>query len=288
MSSSDSPSKRERQKQRRNAKLEQQRIDDAKARRNRLIVFGVLGLIFVGLIGVAVAQQRAQRAALLAQEEEAQAQYDEFGCTDVETMESLGGGHLDGSSLAQQPPEALYPDQPGTSGQHIGNWLKTGVYDVALDERLLVHNLEHGYIVAYYGEDAPEEQVTELKAHAQEQIDGKFKKIIVAPWQGELPEGANFSYTAWTVRQSCEDFDAAIFDVFVRNNHSGEGVAPEKGLTPHLEAGNGTIDPKGEAVLLPPLGEDAAPSESVSDPAEADADADADGGASEEPAEDSS
>lgn len=280
MSSPENLSKRERQKQRRGAKLEQQRVEEAKGRRNRIIVFAVLGLIFLGLIGASLANKRAQDAReqdRLNQAEEARA---ELGCTTAEVQDDLGGGHLDGSTLAEQDPDALYPERPATSGQHIGNWLKTGVYDVALDERLLVHNLEHGYVVAYYAEGAPEEEVDELKEHAQEQIDGKFKKIIVAPWDGELPEGKNFAFTGWTVRQTCDDYDDVTLDAFLADHHSGEGVATEKGLAPHLEEGNGTIDPAGKPVLLPPLGDDEQPAEDMSEPG-------ADSG-SEAPAEDAS
>ncbi len=280
MSSSDSPSKRERQKQRRDAKLQQQRAEEAKSRRNRILVFALLGVIFAGLIGAAVAQNAANRREVEQARLAAAEKREELGCTPDEQQEDLGQGHLDGSTLSEQPPDALYPDRPGTSGQHIGNWLKTGVYDVQLDERLLVHNLEHGYVVAFYGEDAPDDQVAALKAKAQEHIDGKFKKIIVAPFQGELSGGANFSYTAWTFRQSCDTYDDTTFDVFVRAHHSGAGVAPEKGITPHLEEGNGTIDPEGKPVLLPPLSDAEAPSEAVDDGESGDA--------TEVPAEESS
>ena len=265
MSSSDRPSKRERQKQRRGAKLEQQRIAEAKSRRNRIIAFAVLGAIFLGLIAIAVVnQQREQREKeeLAAQ---VQANLDELGCTDDEALGDAGQGHLDGASLADQPPDALYPDRPAASGQHYGNWLMTGVYDQQLDERVLVHNLEHGYVNVYYAEDAPEEDLAELKEYAQSQIDGDFKKVIVAPWDGQLPEGANFAYVAWNQRQMCEQFDADTFQLFLEAHHSGAGDAPEKTLSAHLEEGNGTIDPGNEPFLLPPLGDQAPENEGMNE-----------------------
>lgn len=271
MASPDRPSKRERQKQRRGAKLEQQRREEARARRNRLLVLALLALLFVGLVGAAFARQRAENQRKQEEIAEAEAKRDELGCTPIQQPEDQGEGHLDAATLAQQPPDVLYPDRPATSGQHFGSWLKTGVYDVDLDERVLVHNLEHGYVVAYYSEDAPTEQVTALKEHAQEQIDGRYKKLIVAPWDGALPGEANFAYVAWAARQMCAEYDRQTFQVFLEDHHSGEGVAPEKGLTPHLEEGNGTIDPKGEPYLLPPLDGQTAPtdtpSEAVPDPA---------------------
>ena len=267
MSSSDSPSKRERQKQRRGAKLEQQRAAELRARRNRIIAFAVLGAIFVGLIAVSLVQRAATQRAEAERRAEVEAKLAEIGCTPSEELEDAGQGHLNGSTLAEQGPDVLYPDRPAASGQHYGNWLMTGVYDQLIDERVLVHNLEHGYVLAYYDEGAEDEDVAALKEHAQAQIDGKFKKLIVTPWDGELSGDANYAYVAWNQRQLCSQYDEDTFQVFLEAHHSGEGIAPEKTLSPHLEEGNGTIDPGDEPFLLPPLGEEAPASESMSEDA---------------------
>ncbi|MPZ72342.1 MAG: DUF3105 domain-containing protein [Nitriliruptorales bacterium] len=260
-------SKRERQKQRREAKLAQQRAAQARARRARLLTFVVLGAVLAALVGAYVVQQQNQRNREAARLASVQEKLDELGCTEVQNLEDAGAGHLDGQSLAQQPPEALYPDRPATSGQHFGNWLMTGVYDELMDERALVHNLEHGYVLGYYTDAAPEDHVTAFKEYAQEQIDGKFPKIIVSPWDGELPDQANFAYVAWNHRQMCDEFDEDVFGVFIEDHHSGAGDAPpaEKGISPHLEEGGGTIDPGDEPFLLPPLGSQAPPDEGMDD-----------------------
>lgn len=276
-SSEQNLSKRERQKQRREAKLAQQREQEQRSRRTRLLIFALLGVIFAGLIGAAVANQRAQSARLAAQEEAAVARLGELGCTPDEEQDDRGAGHLDGSTLAQRPPDALYPDRPATSGEHYQSWLITGVYDELMDERALIHNMEHGYVVGYYSDSAPEDQVEAFKTAAQEHIDGDYPKVIVAPWDGDLPDGANFAYTAWNFRQLCEEYDDDVFDVFIRKHHSSAGIAPEKTLPPHLSADSG-IDPEGEPFLLPPLGEAGSaedgnvgdPSEDATDPAETD------------------
>ncbi len=250
----DSPSKRERQKQRREVKLREQRAQAAKARRNRLLAFVALGVLVAGLVGAAIANQVRQRQEVAQRRAAAEARLDEVGCTPDTEQPNTGQGHLGAQDLATQPPDVLYPDRPATSGMHFGNWLKTGVYDVRVDERILVHNLEHGYVVAYYDEDAPDDEVEALKSYAQTQIDGRFQKLIVAPWGEQLPDEANFAYVAWSFRQLCEQFDEEIADVFLTAHHSGAGIAPEKTLAPHLQAGNGTLDPEGKDLLLPPLG----------------------------------
>lgn len=274
MGSSENLSKRERQKARRNAKLQQQAALDAKARRNRLLTFALLGVVLLGLVGTAVYRNRQAAAEAEARREAAAAKLEELGCTEVQDLEDKGTGHLDSTALAASPPETLYPDRPAASGEHFGNWLMTGVYDELMDERALVHNMEHGYVLGYYSEDAPEAEVAEFKAKAQEHIDGDFPKIIVSPWDGALPEDANFAYVAWTHRQLCGEFDPDVFLTFVEAHHSSAGDAPpaEKNIPAHLEEGRGTIDPGDEPFLLPPLGAAATPTEGVTDaPASEDA-----------------
>ena len=269
--SDDSPSKRARQKERRNLKLEEQRRAAAKARRNRFLMIGLVVLIVLALIGLAIAQQISQRNADLAQQEAVEEKLAQLGCDPGVEQADAGAGHLETAQaqLVANAPETLYPDRPASSGQHYPAWVKTGVYDVQIDERLLVHNLEHGYVVAYYDEGAEPAQLEELKTYAGEAIDGDFPKLIVAPWEDDLEGEANFTWVGWNFRQSCEQFDSDVFEVFLKDHHSGEGIAPEKTLPAHLEAGNGTLDPEGEDLLLPPLGDTATPEELMTEGAEA-------------------
>lgn len=256
-------SKRARQKQRRSLKLDEQRRQAAKARRKRLLTLGLAVLIVLALIGLAIAQRVSQRNADLAQQQQATAKLAELGCDAGAPQEDAGAGHLETAQaqLVASPPDTLYPDRPASSGQHYPAWVKTGFYDVQIDERLLVHNLEHGYVVAYYDGGAEPEQVEALETYAGNAIAGDYPKLIVAPWDGDLQGEANFSWVSWTVRQSCRDFDQTVFEVFQKDHHSGAGTAPEKTIPAHLEEGNGTLDPKGEDLLLPPLGQTAAPND---------------------------
>ncbi|CAN5882892.1 hypothetical protein BH20ACT7_BH20ACT7_01030 [soil metagenome] len=259
-------SKRERQKARRDAKLVEQRREAATARRRRLLTFAVVGLVLVGLVGLAVANQVRQRAEVTRVQQEAAAKLDELGCTEDAAMDDLGGGHLGSNQeLIANPPETLYPDRPASSGQHVGSVAQTGVYDAQIDERLLVHDLEHGYILGYYSPDAPPEQIEQLKQWGSEAIDGDFAKTIVAPYPAGLPDGANFAYVAWGFRQVCDTFDPDVAQAFATAHHGGAGIAPETTVPAHIGAGQGQLAPEGgEPLLLPPLaggGEGAAPSE---------------------------
>ncbi len=249
------PSKRERQKQRRDAKLAEQRRQLARARRNRFIVLGLVAVVALAALGVVIqsrlAQQREREANIAA----ANARLTELGCTEIAEQEDLGGGHLTSAEqLTSSPPEVIYPDRPASSGLHVGAVAVSGVYDKQIDERLLVHNLEHGYVNVYYDEDADPAQVDALRAFAQEQIDGDRPEMIVAPFAEPLQGDANFAFTAWNFRQLCGQFDEGVLTAFLDQHYNGE-PAPERFAGPHTGSQSGEIDPNAEEgpLLFPPL-----------------------------------
>lgn len=282
--SSDDPNltKRDRQRQRRHAKREQQQAQMAKARRKRLAAFGLVGVVVVAAIGALVVTQINQRRASQENIAEAAARLDEVGCTEITDQPSMGGGHLqtDAASLAAADPATLYADRPATSGQHLPSVALSGVYDEQVDPRLLVHNLEHGYVNVYYSPDAPGEQVEALKAFARERIDGPHPKMIVSEYGEPLPDEANFATVAWNHRQLCSDFDEGILTAFIDQWYEGE-EAPEPFIDAHVDANEGgVLDPTAEEgpLLFPPLGEGAPavgeqPPGSSDDPAEGEGEA---------------
>lgn len=262
--------KRQRQKIRRQQKLEAQQAAARAARRRRLTAITVVVVVLVGLVGAVAygwVTDRLEERDLIAEAEE---RFDELGCTPVEEQPPpRSSPHFGDAELAQSPPDAVYPDRPATSGPHIGTIARTGVYDKVIDERLLIHNMEHGYAVIYYHEDAPEGEVAELKAFAQEQIDsGRHEKIIVSEWNADLPDDANFAYVAWGARQLCREYDEGVALAFLGDWHYLAGNAPERDLRPHLDQG---LDPDAQEgdVLFPPLTEhDAGVDDEMHDDAE--------------------
>lgn len=255
MSEEQYASKRERQKARRAERLERE-ASAAKAQqgRQRAIYAGIIVLV-IALIGglvysqFAARQAREQRAADLAE------RLDDLGCTTDERQPDLGGGHLDPATLVAQPPQVLYTGtspEPPSSGPHLGQVAATGVYDVPIDPRLTTHNLEHGYIIVHYAEDAPAEEVEALKAWAEEQMDGDFPKILVLPYYTDMANDANFAFTAWLHRQTCDTFDPDAAQVFTEAHYESSD-APEATVPTHNVGAQGVIDPEGEPVFFPPL-----------------------------------
>lgn len=263
MSEEQYESKRERQKARRAERLEQEaaqaKVDNAKQRG----IYGLIGVVVLALIGGLIFTQINNRRQRSAQADAVAGQLSELGCTEDTRMPDLGGGHIAGSAaaLSAEAPELIYtgtedlPGEPPSSGRHIGQVVPSGVFDVMIDPRFTMHNMEHGYVVAHYNPDAPADQIEALKEWGQAAIDGDFPKVVVTPYYGEIADGANFSFTAWHFRQTCDTFSADVADVFTRAHYDIDGEGPEKGIPAHTIGGQGVIDPDGEPLFLPPLDE---------------------------------
>lgn len=284
-------SKRERQKQRREAKLARERARLTRARRNRLLAVAAVAVVALAGVGFVIANQISARQERQATIAAAEARQGELGCTPIQEQPDLGAGHLsDPNAMAGADPDVIYPDRPATSGPHLPSVVVSGVYDKQIDERLLVHNLEHGYVNLYYDPDADPEMIQSLKDYAQERIDGSNPKVVVAPHDA-LVDDAGFASVAWDFRQLCEQFDTGVATAFLEQHYNGE-AAPERLLEPHVMPGGGVIDPNAQEgpVLFPPLGEQPAgeageveqPSGSQEDPEEA-GDEPADGEADDQP-----
>lgn len=247
--------KRERQKQRKQAKREAERAAQRRQRIRKLVATGVvavLALAAIGGVGFLWQQSRAERGELLAgNADAAQA----AGCGQAEDMPDLGSQHFGGQAaeLAQRPPAQIYDHRPATSGPHIGGAvIATGVYEQHVDERVLVHNLEHGYVVVWYSPELAEDQRAELVKWGERTV-GDEPLVLVAEYPEPLPDGGQIAYTAWGYRQLCDKFDAEVADAFVDRYTNFE--APEVGVGPHDES-DGLV-PGRDPVVFPPF-EDAA------------------------------
>lgn len=247
-------SKRARQKARRAARLEEEAKAAQAAGTRRMATYGIVGLVVVGLIGLLVFNQIRQGEAEREQVAAAAEKLDELGCTPDERKTDLGGGHISGTEteLTAEAPDVIYPEHPPSSGRHIGQVAASGVFDTVIDPRYTTHNLEHGYVVAWYDSDAPADQVEDFKEWGRDTL-GDYPKLIVAEYYQPFEGDVNFAYSSWFYAQSCETFDADVADVFTRTHYDTAGEGPEKGIPAHSVGGQGVADPTDEDQLLPPL-----------------------------------
>lgn len=247
-------SKRERQKQRKQAKRQAEQAARRRQRTRKLLATGVVVAVVVaglGAGGFVWQQSRAERGDMLAGD----AQAAEAGCSAVEQFEAPANtNHIPQGQFAQLPPDELYDHRPHTAGRHTNNVVQTGVWDKAIDERFTGHNLEHGYVVAFWAPDAPEDDVEALQRAAQGAIDGGQQKLVAAQWMGDEPmdDDAQVAFVAWRHRMLCDAFDADVFTAFVDEHHDSFDV-PEPGGDPHLDVGIVPDSYEADELLLPPL-----------------------------------
>ena len=126
------------------------------------------------------------------------------GCDPVVTNPATGSqDHVaDGTQVT-------YERTPPASGQHYATPAPFTKHFYSTADRpaveTIVHNLEHGYTVAWYRADAPEAEIDNLsdiaKTFSSDDYD-PADKFIAAPWTeqdgGPFPEGKNVVLAHWT------------------------------------------------------------------------------------------
>ena len=120
----------------------------------------------------------------------------------------------------QEGTNVEYSTDPPSSGAHYQSPALWGEYDEEIDQRALVHNLEHGGIVIQYGRQVPRATVEEILELYRDSPNG----MLVAP----LPRlERRISVAAWTAEQTgdadvlgegrlgvCTRFDRGAFETF--------------------------------------------------------------------------
>jgi hypothetical protein len=105
--------------------------------------------------------------------------------------------------------KVTYAEFPPASGQHYPTPAPFAKRFYTMADRppveTLVHNLEHGYTIAWYRDGAPSEAVKELQRVAKTFGSDDYNpadKFIAAPWAasdgGPFPEGKNIVLAHWT------------------------------------------------------------------------------------------
>lgn len=175
-----------------------------KDQRNRtirlLVICFVLALALMAYpVYLLVDDARARGASL----EDLGVSVSEAGCSPVaESPASGGGDHV------QVGTKVPYEQLPPVTGPHYDTpapFTKPFYTEADRPEvEVLVHNLEHGYTVAWYRADIPDEDKAELqrisKTFAKDTFD-PANKFIAAPWTAAdgdgFPEGENIKLARW-------------------------------------------------------------------------------------------
>ena len=86
----------------------------------------------------------------------------------------------------------IYNSNPPSSGPHYGSPANWGVYDYEVNDKIFIHNLEHGGIWISYRPDVESRVIEHLKSIAEE-FGGS--KIVMAP---RSANDADIAIAAWT------------------------------------------------------------------------------------------
>lgn len=161
-------------------------------RTRRLIRWGIVLLVILGIVAIVVIQRNKSAK----EEQIALSAADRLNCTEVEEQE------------AEQPNEHVEPyaqgagGVPAFGGNHTGGALPADpkVYSQQPPEETAIHNLEHGYVIVYYSNEADTALDEDLVGQLEDIVQGETE-VLMSPYAG-LAEPLTF--VAWGARQSCD------------------------------------------------------------------------------------
>jgi hypothetical protein len=240
----------------RRAMVEQMRTEQARKERTRsLLILGACVLVVAALIGsaafVAIKDSRDKAALAAKPLKELGKAAKAAGCDPIKTTKTDGN-----ESHIEAPTPIPYADAPPSFGNHRGTpepfnrpFLSTGdrTGSTGVEVATLVHNLEHGFVVAWYDETAAKDksQMDDLKAIAQKEQDAG-NRFIAAPWLSTdgaaFPAGKHIALTRWTADAAapqdktkqrgnweyCTSTSGAVMDAFMKKWPNEQ--SPEPGI----------------------------------------------------------
>ena len=136
---------------------------------------------------------------------------------DAELREALTSGSCEvdtrsdrtGPAGQNHVPAPTYSVNPPAGGDHLASAARAGVYagsSVPADG-LLVHSLEHGYVIAWHSPDLPAEQKEQL-----EEFQRRHEDDVIVAERADLP--VPVAATAWGHRLLCEQVEPEVLERF--------------------------------------------------------------------------
>jgi hypothetical protein len=128
----------------------------------------------------------------------------------------LGNNHVNSIEAPHMP----YNSKPPTSGPHLPNIARWGIYDQQIPNELQVHNLEDGGVMIQYDCKNCDDVIAKLEALGKDyykeadadKAKGRYKHVIVAPYKGI---GTLIALTAWGKIDKLDAYDEARIKRFV-------------------------------------------------------------------------
>lgn len=114
-------------------------------------------------------------------------------------------------------PDPTYTVEPPAGGNHNPGAARGGVYagTSVPDDGLLVHSLEHGYVVAWHRPDLPAAQQAQLESFEQ-----RHQGDVIVVERAGLP--VRIAATSWGQRLLCDSVEPDVLDRFAER-YIGKG-----------------------------------------------------------------
>ncbi len=150
------------------------------------------------------------------------------GCTFREyTMPPPKGGDMHVNSLVAK---IKWVTHPPSGGQHYGTAAPFNFYDAIVNPRVVVHNLEHGAVVIWYGPKISAQTKDKLGSFYRSSPVGMVAtpyagygtKIALAAWTGDSAKYQKNGYYGEGHFSVCKDFNEKAFKTF-RDAYRGHG-----------------------------------------------------------------
>lgn len=148
---------------------------------------------------------------------------DRRGDAQLEAELTAGSCEVDTRSDPTRPagqnhvPTPTFSVNPPAGGDHAASAARAGVYGQGStpDDGVLVHSLEHGYVIAWHHPDLPQDQLEQLT-----DFQSRHDEDVIVAERSDLP--VPVAATAWGQRLLCQEFEAATVKRFF-DEHVGNG-----------------------------------------------------------------
>lgn len=203
----------------RKARIEEMRkAQQAADRRRTMLIVGaalLVVLVLAGLVTKVILDSQAERDMTIVGQPVASAK-----CDAVTTDDATGSGvHVGPGTDQPTVAKVDYKTVPPSSGNHFVEPEYPARAFYTADDRpaleSLVHNLEHGYTIAFYTAATPADQVEQLKkiadlARKDEATNGKFVAVAWDDARGAFPAGKTVALSHWGAKTGHRQLCGAV------------------------------------------------------------------------------
>lgn len=230
--------KRERRERAREERRRQEEEEQQQARRRRILAI-VVGLLIAGLIAAVLVlafqggPDTIEDIRIVDPVAAAQARETD-GCVQLDDTTTGNREHFEPNNAP--PADSIYTLRPAASGPHFSQQAAPGVYGDGLDERGVVHSMEHGAVVVWYDPDqVAGDTIDDIQSWVESLNASGFANprsgagLFSAPFQGQFTSGKPIALRAWGAALDCSSWDRSVGNAFVVDHFGTHGIAPEAG-----------------------------------------------------------